>query len=642
METSGPLMRRARRVPVSRTLLVLSGMAVLAAGCSHWRPPHHEPPPPPAASWTMFGKDANNSRNAVAEKAISPATAANLKVKWSIDTAGDVSASPAVADGVLYFPDYEGWLYAADAKTGALRWKKKISDYTGNPASQSRNTPIIYGDWLIFGEIKGHTHEVGGGDEHDHEGEGEPGRGDPTPTTTTVTTPTTATTSMPPMGDHDHAMAVDAPPPPDEHGDGDDHGTTTTTEPGTPAPPTGANIFAVKKSDGSLVWKTLVESHPATLITSNPVLAGDSIVVGVSSLEEALAASGTYPCCGFGGSVVKLNAKTGHLDWKFHTLPPNPTDKRCAEYDAANEKFGGCADSGGAVWNTPAVDLGRKAVYFGTGNNYTVTDEEWQCARDARANNQSDANCTAPDNHIESIISLDLGTGQIKWAKKLGGFDAWNYQCLVNPGNTWCPSPYGEDFDFGATTNLFAGGGKDLVGVGQKSGIYWALNRDTGEVVWNTLAGPGAALGGIEWGTSFDAQRIYIPEANFGDQEYTLASGEATKQGSWAALDKATGKIQWQTLNPSTVPKLGPMGATTVANGVVFGGTTLGDGQGENMFAFDAATGQILWNFQAAGSVNSGPSVVDGTVFWGSGYMPMESVGMTAGRKLYAFSVNGS
>jgi polyvinyl alcohol dehydrogenase (cytochrome) len=323
-------------------------------------------------------------------------------------------------------------------------------------------------------------------------------------------------------------------------------------------------------------------------------------------------------------------------------LPPNPTDKRCDVFDSTTDAFSGCADSGAAVWNTPAVDLAGGTVYAGTGNNYTTTDEEFQCAKEAKAANTSPDGCVAPGNHVESVVAMDLGTGAIRWAKRLGGYDAWTYNCLVNPGRTWCPSPYGADADFGANTNLFTatinGAPRELVGIGQKSGIYWALDRRTGNIVWNTLVGPGGALGGIEWGTAFDPQAIYTANANFTGKSFTLVSGQSSNKGSWQALDRSTGKIRWQTPVPSTcLLQCWAMGPVSVANGVMFGGVT--NSGNTNMFALDAASGQVLWRFAAKGSVNSGPSIVDGTVFWGSGYGDMSSFGMAPGRKLYAFSL---
>jgi polyvinyl alcohol dehydrogenase (cytochrome) len=38
------------------------------------------------------------------------------------------------------------------------------------------------------------------------------------------------------------------------------------------------------------------------------------------------------------------------------------------------------------------------------------------------------------------------------------------------------------------------------------------------------------------------------------------------------------------------------------------------------MYAIDGKTGVIRWSFASGGSVNSAPSIVDGVVYWGSGY----------------------
>ena len=57
------------------------------------------------------------------------------------------------------------------------------------------------------------------------------------------------------------------------------------------------------------------------------------------------------------------------------------------------------------------------------------------------------------------------------------------------------------------------------------------------------------------------------------------------------------------------------------------------------MFALDGKTGAILWRYAAGSSVNSGPAVVDGTVYWGSGY---DRGGEGNGNnKLFAFSLPG-
>ena len=83
----------------------------------------------------------------------------------------------------------------------------------------------------------------------------------------------------------------------------------------------------------------------------------------------------------------------------------------------------------------------------------------------------------------------------------------------------------------------------------------------------------------------------------------------------------------------------------TVAADVVFAGS-LAFGESPNMFALDAPTGEIVWSFAAGSSVNAGPAVVDGVVYWGSGYdflpsalCPLDSCFGVPGNRLFAFEV---
>jgi polyvinyl alcohol dehydrogenase (cytochrome) len=372
----------------------------------------------------------------------------------------------------------------------------------------------------------------------------------------------------------------------------------------------GAYVMAVDKNTGALLWKTRVDPHPAALITQSPVVLGGRVYVGVSSNEEGFATLPNYPCCTFRGSVVSLDLETGAPVWRTYMVP---------------EGY-----SGGAVWsNTLVVDVKRNSLYVTTGNNYTVPEEVSDCVETVPLE-QADG-CMTPDNYIDAFVALDMTTGAVKWGRRLAGFDAWTYACIIQVG--WCPDPQGEDFDFAQGAMLFTvevdGQRRDLIGAGQKSGIFFTLDPDTGDVVWSRLVGPGGALGGMMWGSATDGKLIYVANANGASQSHTLVSGEQIHWGSWSALDPATGTIVWQTAAPLQASPYGPV---TVANGVVYAGTM--DPQG-HMYALDARSGAILWRFASGGSIYSGPAVVDGTVFWGTGYVRH---GGTAGWKLYALS----
>jgi polyvinyl alcohol dehydrogenase (cytochrome) len=378
----------------------------------------------------------------------------------------------------------------------------------------------------------------------------------------------------------------------------------------------GANVISVDRETGTLRWMTRVDNHPAAIITGSPVVFDGVVYVGVSSSEETLAIDPTYPCCSFRGSIVALDEKTGAMLWKTFDMPDN------------GGQPGGY--SGGAIWQPPAIDPKRGTLFVGTGNNYTAPADVEACQQATPT-----ANCAAADDFFDTALALDLKSGQIKWSKRLQSIDTFTGACGFGTtppvsANPNCPVPTSPDFDFGGSGPNLVG---SVVGFGQKSGIFWALNPDNGNIVWSTPVGPGASLGGIEWGTATDGQRIYVAIANSDHLLYTLVpSGQQITWGAWSALDVATGKILWQTADPTanTIDR----GSVSVANGVMYAGSNSGQ-----MYALDATTGKILWNFASGGSVIDGPSVVDGALYWGSGY---RNILGTGNNKVYAFTLAGS
>lgn len=379
-------------------------------------------------------------------------------------------------------------------------------------------------------------------------------------------------------------------------------------------------VLAIDKATGELLWSSLVDPQTNAIITASPVVAGNVVYVGVSSHEESAALLPTHKMS-FRGSVAALDLATGKVLWRFYTVPPGYT--------------------GGAVWSSHlAVDQARGSLYISTGNNYSVPASVTACLRSASTPAAQSA-CLAPDDYVDAVVALNLATGQAKWGRRLEGADNWTAWCFAaQNSDTPCPNPAGPDYDFGSSPNLFtvAATGQDLVGAGQKSGIYWALNPDTGATVWATQVGPGGMAGGIQWGSAADGKRVYVALNNSGDKPYTLQpSGTAASAGSWAALDAATGRILWQVpatgKNPHNLTEgANALAAMSVANGVVYAGSMSGD-----MTALDAASGALLWKFASGGSVGCGPSIVNGQVYWGSGYSHL-GLG-TRNNKLYAFGL---
>lgn len=383
----------------------------------------------------------------------------------------------------------------------------------------------------------------------------------------------------------------------------------------------GATVFAIDKRTGSKLWSTKVDSHQTAMITSSPVVHEGRVYVGISSWEEGHAPL-AYRCCSFRGSMVALDLATGRQVWKSFTVPEGYT--------------------GAPIWgSTPVVDPARSAIYAATGNNYSVPVAIHDCQ--ALPTVEQRAQCTAEvpgseDNHVDSIVAFDLSTGKVKWAHHATLFDTYNGACIFGAlAPEECKQPFGKDTDFGQGPMLFTVGSRQLLGAGQKSGDFWALNPDDGSVVWKTLVGPGGLYGGMQWGSATDGARIYTSVVNSDGIQWTMPTGENTRTGFWAALDAATGKIAWQTRGKPAVPGAVRAGVT-IANGVVFGGSF---DAGGTMYALSAATGETLWSYRSGASIGTAPAIVDGTVFWAAGYGSFGMGGSAGLRKLFAFSVTG-
>ena len=70
-----------------------------------------------AADWPCSGRDVHNTRNAEDEHVLDSSRIAELKPLWTLTTDGNVAATPAVVDGMVYAPDFGGSLWAVDAAT---------------------------------------------------------------------------------------------------------------------------------------------------------------------------------------------------------------------------------------------------------------------------------------------------------------------------------------------------------------------------------------------------------------------------------------------------------------------------------------------------------------------------------------------
>jgi polyvinyl alcohol dehydrogenase (cytochrome) len=376
---------------------------------------------------------------------------------------------------------------------------------------------------------------------------------------------------------------------------------------------TQANAYALNADSGNMVWTRKIEDHPFARITGSPTVYDGRVYVPVSSYEESQGADPQYPCCTFRGSVSAVDAATGRVIWKTYMIADAPQRRGTSTTGVAL-----WGPSGSGIWSAPTVDVNRKALYVATGNTYSPP-----------AQPSSDA-----------VVALDLETGNVRWMKQVTPNDVYLTNCRA--GNPNCPETNGPDVDFGSPPMLARANGRDLIVIGQKSGVGWAMDPDKqGEIVWQYRAGQGGTLGGIEWGGAVDDTRAY----------FAVSDILTPQPGGLHAVSLATGERVWYAAPPPAACgtergcNVAQSAAVTLIPGVIFSGSS--DGA---LRAYSASNGEVLWQYDSnrefesvngvlghGGSmIGPGPVVANGMVFVNSGY---GAFGGRTGNVLLAFGV---
>ena len=299
-------------------------------------------------------------------------------------------------------------------------------------------------------------------------------------------------------------------------------------------------VVAFDAQTGRKLWDAVIDTQKDADVYGSPSVWNGTVYMGVSAEYGETSDQNVNAR----GALVALNAQTGAQRWKTYAVPPG--------------------HDGGAIWTTPAIDPDTGRVFVGTGNAY---------------------HAPAADT-TDSVLALDGRSGNV-----LAKFQA-------TPNDVWngTQNQVGVDYDFGSSPNLFAGpDGRKLIGIGQKAGEYWALDRTTLQVVWHQQVAFGApSLGGIVGSTATDGKRIYGP-ATVGGESWAI---DTSGTFSWLSTDG--GPLHF---NP-----------TTVANGVVYTNDMSGF-----MTAREANTGVPLLKIPLGAPSWSGVAVAGGSVFTGTG-----------------------
>lgn len=365
-------------------------------------------------------------------------------------------------------------------------------------------------------------------------------------------------------------------------------------------------VYALDAMTGKELWRKKVDDHPNATITGTPSLHAGSLFVPVSSLEVTSAADPKYDCCTFRGSVAALDPATGAIKWKTYTVPNQP--KQQGKTSAGAKILG---PSGAPVWNSPTYDAKRGRLYFGSGENYS----------------------SPADGNSDALFAIDAKSGKRLWQLQFTKNDAWNVGCMM--GNENCPEENGPDLDLAASPLLVPlPGGKDIIVVGQKSGVTFGVDPDKGMIIWERRLGHGGTQGGVHFGMSREGTTVYVPIVDM-DDTYDGRKYDPKQSGAGVhAIDAATGKILWSNKTKDICKgekycDPGASSASTAIPGAVLAGHL--DGW---MRAYDKRTGKVIWKYntrqpvttvsgkKASGGAMSGPgpAVYDGHVIFNSGY----------------------
>ena len=174
-------------------------------------------------------------------------------------------------------------------------------------------------------------------------------------------------------------------------------------------------------------------------MTSPPAIIDDLVIVG-SAIDDNHRVEMAR------GVVRGYDARTGALRWSWDPLPPNPASPHG---NSATWRSGA-----GNAWSIMAVDVNRDLIFVPTGS---ASPDYYGGLR------------PGDDKWANSVVALRGKTGQFVWGFQLVHHDLWDFDSASPPL---------------LTTLRFDGQDIPVVIQGNKAGLLYVLNRDSGKPVF--------------------------------------------------------------------------------------------------------------------------------------------------------------
>src|SRR6267154_4353014 len=347
-------------------------------------------------------------------------------------------------------------------------------------------------------------------------------------------------------------------------------------------------VIATDRDTGKMVWERNLRDQPTMTLNAAPLALKDSILIGASG--------------GDGGSrnwVTSLDAKTGNVLWKTHSIPA-PGEPGSETWKDKNNAW---QTGGGAFYVTGAYEPANNLTYWGSGNPVPGYDSAYRPG----------------DNlYTDSLLAIDAASGKFKW----------HFQYTPNDN---------RDYDETGTHILIDtkvnGEDRTIVSHAGRNGFNYTFDRGNGQFIKATQY-----VKEVTWTKGIDPKTgkpiDYDPARDY--QVYAEGNDvNADKRGRRVCPDTAGGNNYWPaTYSPRTkliyIP--GNEGCATVApeyashvRGNFAGGTTTDAGRiTSSVVAVDPATSEVKFrkelpypNFAGALSTGGGlvvTALLDGTI----------------------------
>jgi len=265
----------------------------------------------------------------------------------------------------------------------------------------------------------------------------------------------------------------------------------------------------------------------------------------------------------------------------------------------------------------------------------------------------------------DALDALDATTGVLLWSYPAGYgspavingivcFDVGDALDAVNA--TTGALLWSYPIDAGDEVTSYPTVINDVVYFGTSNGLLYALNVTTGTKLWmfDTGGGSNAAIfsspaigsGVVYFGTWVPYDKLYAVNAKTGTLVWTYTTGGFIPS-SPAVVDGVIYFLSTDhylyALNTSGVRlwryftlKTGLAASSpAVANGVVYVGAA------HTLFAVNAGTGKLSWDYTTGQKITSSPSVANGVVYVGSFDHKFYAWNATSGERLWSFTTEG-